>query len=92
MTGIFEIAEEDLKRQARRDKSLDDYRRKRAVDCLKQEAASFFHGPGEHCLRPRSRCTPWFFKTDEDGVVQSYLDGTPLLTQICNLISGESYD
>jgi hypothetical protein len=94
MTVISEIAQEQTdieQRRERREKSLDDYRKWKQNALKAVEAQTFLSGPRKDCLRAH-HFTPWFFKADDTGVVQSYLDGTPLLTQICNLITGESHD
>jgi hypothetical protein len=94
MTGIFEIVQEQIdreQRRERREKSLDDYRRWKQNALRAVESQTFLSGPRKDCLHEH-HFTPLFFIADDTGVVQSYLDGTPLLTQICNLITGESYD
>jgi hypothetical protein len=94
MTGIFEIVQEQTdieQRRERREKSLDDYRRWKQSALRVVESQTFLSGPRKDCLRDH-HFTSWFFRADDTGVVQSYLDETPLLTQICNLITGESYD
>lgn len=92
MMGIFEIAADDLEKQRLKRwlRMLYDEGQR----AMKQSHAdhSFFHGRDDSFLSERevnAMHAPYvrkLFNVDENGCITTYLDGTPLLTSICDMV------